>query len=117
MEEKVEEVVHAFHMRFFPVCMCSPYERTELNAVDCWEVKGEEEEGGGGCIRAPWPLVPRALDPGKSASSVFFDPAFRAAQWIHCHVNMCISIPFVSGALWEKTTFSVFFTQSEQIKF
>lgn len=69
----------------------------ELNTVDCWEVKGEEEEGGEGdeCIRAPWPLVPRALDPGKSASSVFFDPASGAAQWIHCQVNMCISILWV----------------------
>lgn len=82
------------HAPLPPVGMCSPYEPAELNTVDCWEVKGEEEEGGEGdeCIRAPWPLVPRALDPGKSASSVFFDPAFRAAQWIHCQVNMCISI-------------------------
>lgn len=41
-------------------------------------------------MRAPWPLVPRALDLGKSASSVFFDPALRAAQWILCHVNISI---------------------------
>lgn len=47
VEGKVEEVVHSFHMLVFPVCMCSPCEPAELNTVDCWEVKGEEEEGGG----------------------------------------------------------------------
>lgn len=52
--------------------------------------KREEEEDE--CIHAPWPLVPWALDLGRSASSVCFDPALRAAQWIPCHVNMCISI-------------------------
>lgn len=82
------EDIHCFHMLLFPVCMCSPYEPRELEPGDCWEGGG----GGGGWIyTAPWPLVPWALDPGKSASSVCFDRALRAAQWTPCHVNMCIS--------------------------
>lgn len=76
------------------LCACaarmSPQSSTLWTAGRWRERKRREEEMNAYVHPGLW--SPRALDPGKSASSVFFDPACRAAQWIHCHVNMCISI-------------------------
>lgn len=43
------------------------------------------------CVRAGV-RARRSLDLGHSTSSRFFDPAFKAAHWEHCNVNMCVSL-------------------------